>query len=243
MRLLHSVLINCVSDSRDGFIESLTDTASAYAAWFRSNVTSRGKFLYAASMIDVIHVGTLHELRALLYLLLTNRSSPKSKGVVEGDERKQVGGTVLDVPDSQESTTSDGGGGVQKARIPPILAISGMDVLHREAGEFSAQGVSRTLASALDAAGDTYRLVIHDTVEIDSEMELLNESSQLPPHLDGTTTTLRKVYRRFVANDWDVSNDGVAAGRWRSLDDGGGYGVVWNLDEEGQCIESSISRL
>lgn len=212
------------------------------STFLKSDASRKGKFLQAGTGVQIMQVKTLHELRALLFLLTTCKEA-SIEGTSDVDERHKDVATGVNettsVADSEESLIDDTGLAL------PLLAISGIDRVHRDAGELSAQGLSRTLASAMEACGDQYKLVLYGDEDLDDDLALMNDSSYLPDQLASATTTFRKVYKRYVACEWNDmfrSRDGRTEGLWRYLD-GGGYKVQWQQDDDGQCSNSSVARL
>ncbi|CCG81599.1 protein of unknown function [Taphrina deformans PYCC 5710] len=222
----HSILINCAG-TKEQFGNSLVSEESALSAFVTGRVTSKGKFLYASSKIDLVHVTTLHELRAILFLLSVE---PVSRAVDR---------ILQDVPDSQDSSEeTDNTGSIHL----PILALSGLDSLLRDAGELSAQGLLRTLSSAVDAVERRYNLIIHDSIPIDAELDIVSDASRLPDVVAHRSTTFRKCYARYIACDWLVNGDGAKQGQWQYLD-GGGYKVYWQQNDHGETTNSRMERM
>lgn len=226
VREKHSILINC-GGTKEQFGNSLVSEESALSTFLTGRATSKGKFLYASSRIDLIHVTTLHELRAILALLSLEAAPDVDTRVLQ------------DVPDSQDSSDE-----MDTAGFPflPILALSGLDSLLRDAGELSAQGLLRILSSAVDVVEGRYNLIIHDSIPIDAELNIVSDPSRLPDAVADASTTFRKCYARYIACDWVVNADGSNQGQWQYLD-GGGYKIHWQQNEHGEITDSRMERM
>lgn len=129
-------------------------------------------------------------------------------------------------------------------------------MVHDLAGELSAQGISRTIAAAIDAAVIGYRLIVHSTLPIETDIALLNAGGQPVPGMDvPVKSTLKRVVQRYFGYDWVVpmTNDsggsggggGGGIGYWKFLDQekhGRGYTITWQYNQSGECMNVKMDR-
>lgn len=215
----HTILLNC-HGGKQAFTESLID-GTATSHFYLSEASSKGKYLAASTNLDMIHITHLHELRAVLYTLI--------ESVDDDDDLARH--KIDDVPDSQAS--SDG-----CAKLP-ILAITGMDIMHHSVGEASAQSMSRTLAALIDLSR-SFNIVIHDSQPLSTEIDVC--SGTVPRGFEDQKTTLEALYRRYISCEWHVP--GVEKeGIWRYLGTKIGYKVQWDEDLNGECRDIKVVRL
>ncbi len=190
-----SVLINCYL-SREAFIEALSKADAALTKFFCGTSTAKGKYLRAASRIDILHITSLQNLRSTLHTL------------------------------SLEAVTGD----------DTFLGIVGSDVLHRLAGDFSAQGVAQTFAAAIDASGHR-KLIYHDACPLTEPLDVLSRTTTMPKDLPSNNTVLDRVYQRWIQHYWTMPGKENAI--WTSDDIS--WGVTWEESADGECFDIKLS--
>lgn len=236
-----SLWLNC-SIAKDQLPESLVDRDAPFRNFFAGDATSKGKYLWASNQIDIIHISTLYELRSILFTLLNyQRHEPLPNLLSPGKTVVPNAAEPSQIQDSEESEFEQ-----EEDLFRPLLVISGIDALHELAGELSGQGLGRTLASAVDATAVGYRLLIHSTVPLDTEIDVLNHGGQpIPGSTEAPRTTLERVVQRYAGYDWIVpSGPNVRSGIWRFLDareHGRSYTITWEEDESGECVDVKMN--
>ena len=167
-----------------------------------------GRFVRAASQIEVIQIESLFELRSVLKLL-----------AFEGMEKE--------VADSESE--------VRKA----VLMIHGFDKVHQEAGLWSAQGMSLTIACAMDAADAMdYELVICDDSQ--GEVSVVDAAGQLPAGLLDLKVPIDEVYKQFCKASWrpDLHK---SEGEWLDYESGEVARVTWTEDGNDGFVNSQAT--
>ncbi|OLL25744.1 hypothetical protein NEOLI_001643 [Neolecta irregularis DAH-3] len=113
-----------------------------------------------------------------------------------------------------------------------FLAIWGFTEMHRLGERYSAQGLGRTLASALDACNNG-RLIIGDSKSEDEFIGILNETEFLG---ESQAIGIDKCYARWMKSFWTV---GVGEGEWSSM---GHKSLVQWKEQENKCIDITITN-
>ncbi|ODQ53939.1 hypothetical protein SAICODRAFT_70631 [Saitoella complicata NRRL Y-17804] len=87
---------------------------------------------------------------------------------------------------------------------PPLLAISSFLDVHQRGGELAAQGVSRTLAAAMETTNG--RLLIGDAMEVDTQMPMLNAGAGIGLGSASTarTASLKRVLGMWIRHWWNA---------------------------------------
>ena len=219
------------------------DRVNASDAFFTaSEEAACRKVLYrfAMSRLEIVNVTSLQDLRGVLYLL-KHETPPCDDGVLEV-EATQPGHVEL-APASQPATRQ---GDASRTRRRPLLAIAGFDSLHRVAGEYSAQGLGRTLASLREIT--TRELLVHDG-GTSTEARLLSSANKLPKQapMQDKMISIDAIYTKSgFPSSWTPDGAGLRCGVWRSMTRQGvasAYKVTWNQDPSGECREIRLERL
>lgn len=244
------------SNAADAFFTA-AHSAACRKMWYR----------FAAARLEVVHVTTLAELRGVLYLLQHAHSPAGAQDERVQTERAEVPVTQgfdaelapSSQPDriarSRRSSPEDEQQNHKKSRRP-LLAIAGIDRLHASAGEYTAQGLGRSLAALRELASQ-YAVIVHEGGDA-SEVPLLNSSARLPraqqTALHDRRTTIDEVYEKHgIGCTWTPDDTGLRSGVWRtssspssaSSDNSkrSGYKVSWNQDPSGECRDVRLDRL
>ncbi|KAG4305426.1 hypothetical protein PORY_000982 [Pneumocystis oryctolagi] len=119
-----------------------------------------------------------------------------------------------------------------------VLAIWPFLKTHKESGEFSAQGLSKTIALAIEASGNK-NLIFCDSLPIVSPIQLFNSSMKI----SGISVcsaikqiTVATVFERWISAFWEIvglDEQGKSYGIWKY------HGEVWKISwkdtENGIC--------
>lgn len=225
------------SSSREEVSDAFVSDRAPFRNFFTSDATAKGKYLWAARRIQMIYVSTLQELRTILVSLLHETS-------VYGSQKPANTTIASQNPDVSLDHHRNAAG---RSVAQPLLVISGLDTLHRSAGELSGQGLSRTLSNALDATALGYKLVFHTTEPLELEIAVLNTNAlAMPGFADVPRTTMRRIVQQFAGNNWTVPpcaqhNQGL----WKFLDytreHKNDYLLTWNENVDGESVDIVIS--
>ncbi|CCJ30480.1 unnamed protein product [Pneumocystis jirovecii] len=127
-----------------------------------------------------------------------------------------------------------------------ILAIWPFLKIHEASGEFSAQGISKTIALAIEASGNK-NLIFCDSLSILSPIQLLNSSVKI----SGISVcsvikqiTVATVLERWISAFWEIAGldeQGRRYGIWKYC--GKCYKVSWKNIENGEISDIEHTQL